>query len=61
MAKIWEVDFTEFDPPSSLQAVDKVGTENLPAATGSITKANPLPGFNFRPGVTFIVDNVNQR
>jgi len=55
MAKIWEVDFTKFNPPASDNAVDNIGTEDLTAGTNIIKGS--LPGFTYRPGVIFDQDN----
>jgi len=54
MAKIWEVDFTVFSGASDV-AVDNVGTQDLITPTGTVgmTKVSPLPGFLFRPGLSF--------
>jgi len=55
LAKIWEVDFTKFDPPSSANAVDNIGTENITSDTNIVKGL--LPGFTYRPGVIFDQDN----
>ena len=53
MAKIWEVDFTVFSGGSSDVALDNIGDQDLAFGITNIVKVDPLPDFNFRPGVTF--------
>lgn len=56
MAKLWEVDFTRFNPTGSTRIVDNVSDELGPYGTGTITKTSVIPGFAVRPGVLFAKD-----
>lgn len=52
MSKIFEVTFAEFNPPSSVSAVDRIGGQDL-TTHNAVSKVSPLTGFSLRPGVTF--------
>lgn len=58
MAKIWEVNFTNFSGVSNV-AFDEVGNQDILTSSG-IVKVPTLPNLNFRPGVAFTANASTQ-